>query len=249
MEPISVVLATGMIAVCAHKVRRQPLTDAFTLPKVMENQSVLNTCLLEVVVVHLRRVELAPRFAGRGLVARVKYGSPGESAWCDCAEATAGEASQQHDTELASSVDIGQSCLFLRQRHYVPQIRIRLRSPHLGRTFGKAECTLHLMERRAHEMDLTLTSTGLHAKEKIGKIRIAMEARLVPKYSLQEIFHVVNAQRRNEGFVVGLTPVCRGIRDAGSVTTEGSEDHAHAGVADVIRGVPIASSGLQHQLR
>jgi hypothetical protein len=249
MEPITVMVATGAIALGALKLRRT-LPSELTLPKLLDCKDINDASLIEVVAVHLQSAELAPCYAGRRLVAEVKYGSPGESASCESSDKLAARVAKQTGAEelaAPSQVELHQSCLFLRQRGPVPLIRIRLRTPHLGRAFGKAELTLNPGERCLREKDLLMWGTGLGHDEAIGKVRISVETRIMTKGSMQDLCHLVGAHQSKDGVLVGCTPFSAG-EVAGDARASGGEQIEAALVAEtdapLHMGVPVAVDGL-----
>jgi hypothetical protein len=243
MEPISAMLATGAVAVFIQSMRRNLPVEISTLPGVLENPDIGDLSLTEVVAVHLHNVELAPRYAGRGLLAQVRYGSRDTSVRCNSSQVVVAEVTKQTGSELKCSAELKQTSIFLRHRHLVPRIHIHLRTPHLGRTFGIAHYTMISGERSTRQIDLPIWGTCMHSHELIGKIWISMESRVVRKGSLQDILNLFDAQHSKQGVLVGPTPVVEGSIVAAAGAANG-EQASETTEPPIHFGAPIARNSF-----
>lgn len=223
MEPVSILLATGAIAVYAahraeqisEKARRGPVT----LPEMMAAPAVDDESMVQVLAVHVRSSTLGRRLLGERLKVRIKYGDPGASIHCDTAEVTAVAPPpdpaalyvarlQHHESEHQVTADFGTTCLFLGQRYSENIIRLRLmRAAILGsKCVGKAELRIPALYQQAawtdHKIELEGPANGL--------LHIALEVRMMPKGDLRQYLELLGAQQKQEAFLMGILPVTEG---------------------------------------
>eukprot|EP00930_Biecheleria_cincta_P097353 TRINITY_DN89077_c0_g1_i1.p1 TRINITY_DN89077_c0_g1~~TRINITY_DN89077_c0_g1_i1.p1 ORF type:complete len:304 (+),score=41.82 TRINITY_DN89077_c0_g1_i1:54-914(+) len=229
MEPVSILLATGAIAVYAahraermtEKARRGPVT----LPEMMDAPTVDEEAPVQLLIVHLRRAQLRRRLLGETLKVRVKYGDPGVSIRCDTREvhvrpppvSPAAKFVRRLDCPAdhpTVPVDFGTTFLFLGHRNSPNCVRLRLmRRSMLARTIAKAELRLPpLVQCRPWEefsVDLEGQSVD-HPVELLGTLELALESRVVPKGQLRLLLSQLGAEKQSEGFLMDLLPAARG---------------------------------------
>lgn len=231
MEPVSLLLATGAIAVyaahraekCSEKARRGPST----LPELIAAPLVDDSTPVLVLAVHLRSARLSAQLARERLKVRVKYGEPGASIHCDTSDVRAvreppplaaqfvTRLREPQQTPEPASVEMGTTCLFLGHRQGESVIRIRLMRTRLrSRTLARAETRLpyhfihtNLLEER--ELRL-LGSRHYEEDEVLGVMSVGLEMRAVPKGELRRYLALMGAQQQQEAFLVGSTPVVQG---------------------------------------
>jgi len=270
MEPVTILLATGAIAVYAahraermtEKARRGPVT----LPEMMDADSVTDEAPVEVLAVHVRGARLSRYLHGEKLKVRVKYGDPGLSIHCDTSEDTAlppppSPASKfvprlphydSEQDEKSLTADFGTTCLFLGQRSGQNRLRFRImRSSFLGRTLAKAELRIPaLAQLRHHEFaghDFQLELRGPSQQnqpqeqgEVIGILDVALETRVMPKGELRDYLKLLGAEKAHEGFLMDIHPVAEG--EVSEETEDTEED------APYVRGKLITARHLRHTL-
>lgn len=257
MEPVSLLLATGAIAVYAahraekmsEKARRGPAT----LPEMMKTAMVDDAAAVLVLAVHIRTARVPAQLAGETFKVRVKYGEPGASIHCDTSSVQAVSAPRSPAASFVArlrdpsrarepaTVDFGTTCLFLGHRQGESVIRVRLlRSGFFGKTLGRAEIRLpyHFLHSAVIEhRELLLIGTRPGGGEDIlGALDAVVEMRAVPKGNLRQHLQLLGAQQQHEAFLMGATPVAQG--EVGSV----HEDDSAVSPGDILAGEVVSSS-------
>mmetsp|Transcript_53233 Transcript_53233/g.95521 ORF Transcript_53233/g.95521 Transcript_53233/m.95521 type:complete len:281 (-) Transcript_53233:94-936(-) len=253
MEPVTILLATGAIAVyAAHRAERateQARRGPVTLPEMMEAESVDEETPVQVLAVHVQKGFVSRRLFGEKLKVRVKYGDPGVSIHCDTGEVKPlppprSPAARyvtrllRHDPdEKDLMLDFGTSCLFLDQRGSENRIRLRLlKVGLLGRTVAKAELRLPSFAQcgtfQQHHLDLTGSSFDSMG-EFLGKLDVALEARVMSKRELRQYMKTLHAEKQHDGFLVDIVPLAEG-----EVTEVDEEDNA------IVQGKFVSSREL-----
>jgi len=261
MEPFSVLLAAGAVAVYAahradkmsEKLRRGPSN----LPDLLAASTVDDDSMVVVVAVHFRHVELAPHLAGERIRARVKFGPPGDSKSCESEEVevpklqrpVAANFVRRKAAETRPSsipVELGGTCLFLHQHQAESVIRLRIvQAGVLGKTLAKAEMTLTPPCARVEERDLFLVGADRHGPRPAGNIGLTVETWAVPKGALRHCLVSLDAQEQTGSFLTGTTPVQQGIVVNRSADVEAPENHDDeaAGATEVLAGLPVSQMG------
>jgi len=245
MEPVSILLATGAIAVFAahraermtEKARRGPLT----LPEMMDAPAVDEDAQVQLLIVHLRRAQLRRRLSGDMLKVRVKYGDPGASIHCDSREVQARPppvspaarfvrrlpGSEDHPT---LPVDFGTTCLFLGHRNSPNCIRLRLmRRGLLSRTIAKAELRLPPLCQCGPWQEFLLDLEGQdvdHLDNMVGTLELALESRVVQKGQLRLYLSQLGAEKQSEGFLMDLLPAARGEVCEGEMEPDSEDENS-----------------------
>eukprot|EP00442_Polarella_glacialis_P028880 CAMPEP_0115153552 /NCGR_PEP_ID=MMETSP0227-20121206/66793_1 /TAXON_ID=89957 /ORGANISM="Polarella glacialis, Strain CCMP 1383" /LENGTH=228 /DNA_ID=CAMNT_0002564311 /DNA_START=135 /DNA_END=820 /DNA_ORIENTATION=+ len=183
MEPVSILLATGAIAVYAahraeqmsEKARRGPVT----LPELLAATTVDDGATVQVLAVHVLNSSLNRQLLGNRLKVRVKYGEPGVSIHCDTAE-DSGSGVMKHGL--------------------------------LGRTVAKAELRVSALNMLStwSEYKMQLEGTSLKGSQILGQLDIALETRVMPKGELRQYLSLLGAQQQQEAFLMGILPVTEG---------------------------------------
>eukprot|EP00440_Ansanella_granifera_P072791 gb/GFBE01078993.1/.p1 GENE.gb/GFBE01078993.1/~~gb/GFBE01078993.1/.p1 ORF type:complete len:285 (+),score=42.13 gb/GFBE01078993.1/:1-855(+) len=254
MEPVSILLATGAIAVYAahraermtERARRAPVT----LPEMMDAPSVDDEAPVQVLAVHVRHARLARRLYRERLKIRVKYGDPGISIHCDTGEVTAmppppspaaqyvprlpDESEQPYENLTA---DFGTSCLFLGQRNGQNRIRLRLmKMGMIGRTVAKAELRIPALIQcspwQEFEVPLMGPAASLESEgEVLGHLDLALETRVMAKGELRQYLKELGAEKTQEGFLMDIMPLAEG---------EVSDDVEDAAETPIVQGKLIS---------
>ncbi|CAJ1343832.1 unnamed protein product [Effrenium voratum] len=235
MEPVSILLATGAIAIYAahraekmtEKARRGPLT----LPEVLDAQQVDDAAPVQLLAVHVRSGRFHRKLFQQSVKVRVKYGAPGSSIHCDTpqvrllpqeASPAARFVSRLHRDECELlGADFGTTCLFLGQRTAQNRIRLRLMRPGLlGRTMAKAELLIPDLGQCCHWMEFQPELTC--ADQQLGNLEIALETRVMLKGELRRFLKLLGAKKQQEGFLMDILPVAEGqvAEDNGQETDE-----------------------------
>eukprot|EP00933_Yihiella_yeosuensis_P020249 TRINITY_DN16278_c0_g1_i1.p1 TRINITY_DN16278_c0_g1~~TRINITY_DN16278_c0_g1_i1.p1 ORF type:complete len:289 (+),score=41.13 TRINITY_DN16278_c0_g1_i1:115-981(+) len=231
MEPVSILLATGAIAVYAahraeklsEKARRGPVT----LPEIISAPNVEDAMSVQVLAVHIRSAHLSRQhFFNDRLKVRVKYGEPGASIHCDTEEAVASPPEPSpaarfvarlphlHSELEPVTADFGTTCLFLGQRNGENIIRIRVMKAGLfGRTIAKADLRISTMNQLStwQDYDLPLYRySDDYCQTELGKLDVAVETRVMPKGDLRQYLSLLGARKQHEAFFMGIMPVTEG---------------------------------------
>lgn len=227
MEPVSILLATGAVAIyAAHRVekmsekaRRGPVT----LPELMDAKQVDDAAPVQILAVHIQRGLFQRKLYRHNLKMRVKYGAPGVSIHCDTAQATMtsqtppAAARFVHHLEPQTDIvaDFGTTCLFLGQRNSSNRIRLRLlQTGVLGRTIAKAEFQISDLGHCAPWMEFHPQLRSTKDSEKVlGTLDVALETRVMTKGELRRFLQLLGAQQRQQGFRLALVPVVEGDLD------------------------------------
>ncbi|CAE8703693.1 unnamed protein product [Polarella glacialis] len=228
MEPVSILLATGAIAVYAahraeqmsEKARRGPVT----LPELLAATTVDDGATVQVLAVHVLNSSLNRQLLGNRLKVRVKYGEPGVSIHCDTAEAVASAPAPSPAARYAYRLDrvqsehhvkanFGTTCIFLGQRYTENLLRFRvMKHGLLGRTVAKAELRVSALNMLGawSEYKMQLEGTSLKGSQILGQLDIALETRVMPKGELRQYLSLLGAQQQQEAFLMGILPVTEG---------------------------------------
>eukprot|EP00913_Durusdinium_trenchii_P029813 g27938.t1 len=201
MEPVSILLATGAVAIyAAHRVekmsekaRRGPVT----LPELMDAQQVDDAAPVQILAVHVQHGLFQRKLQRESLKVRVKYGAPGASIHCDTAKAS-----------------MGTTCLFLGQRNTSNRIRLRLiQTGLLGRTLAKAEVHVPDLGQCSPWMEFHPELQGTKESEVLGTLSVALETKVMMKGELRQFLRLLGAKQRQQGFLLDILPVVEGCVD------------------------------------
>ncbi|CAK9040694.1 unnamed protein product [Durusdinium trenchii] len=225
MEPVSILLATGAVAIyAAHRVekmsekaRRGPVT----LPELMDAQQVDDAAPVQILAVHVQHGLFQRKLQRESLKVRVKYGAPGASIHCDTAKASMGMAPSptarfvprlDHQNDLNAS--FGTTCLFLGQRNTSNRIRLRLiQTGLLGRTLAKAEVHVPDLGQCSPWMEFHPELQGTKESEVLGTLSVALETKVMMKGELRQFLRLLGAKQRQQGFLLDILPVVEGCVD------------------------------------
>mmetsp|Transcript_51038 Transcript_51038/g.95564 ORF Transcript_51038/g.95564 Transcript_51038/m.95564 type:complete len:275 (-) Transcript_51038:146-970(-) len=256
MEPVSILLATGAIAIYAahraeqmsEKARRGPIT----LPEMMDAKNVDDTAPVQILAVHVRSGRFRRCLLRQHLKVRVKYGDPGVSIHCDTTEAVAfplprspasryvsrlhQELSEENREPL--NADFGTTCLFLGQRNSHNKIRLRLvRAGLLGKAIAKTELEIPALGLCSPWMEFQPELIGCSCRSSLGHLDIALETKVMLKGELRQYLQQLGAKKQHEGFLMSIQPVTEG-----EVTEDAEDDIA------VVHGEVIRPEGIKRPL-
>jgi len=250
MEPVSILLATGAIAIyAAHRAERateQARRGPVTLPEMMDAETVNEETPVQVLAVHVQKGVVSRRLFGERLKVRVKYGDPGTSIHCDTGEVLAlpppRSPAARYVTRLLKhspdqkdlTADFGTTCIFLGQSGSETRLRFRLsKMGFLGRTVAKAELRLPSFVQcgifQQHHLDLRGTD-----EEVVGTLDVALEARVMSKGEIRRYIQTLGAEKQHDGFLVDIIPVAEG-----EIAEVDDED-----VPEVVQGKFVSSRQL-----
>eukprot|EP00438_Fugacium_kawagutii_P019712 Skav215090 [mRNA] locus=scaffold1068:72764:75880:+ [translate_table: standard] len=194
MEPVSILLATGAVAIyAAHRVekmsekaRRGPIT----LPELMDAKQVEDAAPVQILAVHIQS-GLFHRKLSRGgnLKVRVKYGAPGVSIRCDTAQASWGPVAACPEAKLS---------------HQAPPAAARF-VPRLDRPE---------QEQPAAETDgwcwMDGWMAGWNWTGLLGRTVAKGELQVMNKGELRRFLQLLGAKQRQQGFQLDILPVVEG---------------------------------------
>lgn len=224
MEPVSILLATGAVAIyAAHRVekmsekaRRGPVT----LPELMDAKQVDDAAPVQILAVHIQSGLFQRKLSRKQLKVRVKYGAPGVSIHCDTAQAKLSHQAAPAAARFVHRLDrpdqdvianFSTTCLFLGHRTSSNRVRLRLLQGFLGRTVAKAELQVADLGHCAPWMEFHPELRDTKNSDKVlGSLAVALETKVMTKGELRRFLHLLGAKQRQQGFQLDILPVVEG---------------------------------------
>jgi hypothetical protein len=176
--------------------------------------------LVPVVVLHVRHVEMAPRFEGERLSIHAKYGYRGKCLRCDIARFSPKAPMGPKISRKASYVrtELGSTCLFLSNDHVNPVIRFSVRSD--GRRVRNAAKTSISLAELSQPTATELPLRSRLSDKPLGRISVICELVEFRAQDLLKTLADVRADNQTDAYLISCTVPAV----AGELVVEGSSD-------------------------
>jgi hypothetical protein len=184
-----------------------------------------SSALVPVVAVHIRHVEMAPRFQGERLSIRTKYGYRGNCLRCDIARFSPQAPARPKISRLAHlrptsdiRTQLGSTCLFLLNDHVDPVIRFSVRtSGPRARSVAKTSISLADLSQPG-TTELALRSG--YGDKPLGRVSVTCELVEVKAQDLLNTLADARADKQKDAYLVS----CNFPTVVGELVVKGSSN-------------------------